>query len=365
MPEVHEVNQIETLAGYRLLWKSLLLQTDGATFFHSLDWLEGCLDLLGSGRRLRVMIVSAAGRRIGILPLVVRTERTRLGPIRVLTYPLGHGAAFFGPIGPNPTATLLAGLKHVHSTRRDWDLLDLRGVDAAGLDRGRTPRAMQWAGFRPRRQGWTQTAVIRIRGSWQAYWQARPRPWRRRVNRRRRRLAERGRLTHVRHRPQGEACGDADPRWDLYDACLTLARQDRQEPGAALGHRDVRRHLRAVHSAAVKAGSLDLNLLLVGGEPAAFTYNCHYLGNVCTFGTGCHPALAAAEPQAVLQQMVLNDGCNRGDCCYDLGAGSAATESPWQTSAVTTYRYTHYPAMALRAQALRLKGWCRDRSVRR
>ena len=90
-----------------------------------------------------MLVVRADEQPLGILPLVVRSESTRVGRVRTLTYPLHDWATFYGPIGPNPTATLLAGLHHVHQTRRDWDLLDLRWVDLDGCDRGRTERAMR------------------------------------------------------------------------------------------------------------------------------------------------------------------------------------------------------------------------------
>ena len=146
MPSVEEINDIRDLAGYRLLWNSLLPQTGNATFFHSLDWLGVYWKHYGGNQKLRTLIVSAADRPIGIVPLVIRREQTRVGPVRTLTFPLHNWGTFYGPLGPNPTATLLAGLNHVRQTRRDWDLFDLRWVDKVGYDFGRTQRVMEFAG---------------------------------------------------------------------------------------------------------------------------------------------------------------------------------------------------------------------------
>ena len=85
MSDVEEINDVRDLAGYRLLWNSLLPQTGNATFFHSLDWLEAYWRHYGGNQKLRALIVSAADRPIGILPLVVRQEGTRVGPVRTLT----------------------------------------------------------------------------------------------------------------------------------------------------------------------------------------------------------------------------------------------------------------------------------------
>ena len=108
MSHVEEINDIFQLEGYRLLWNALLPQTRNATFFQSFDWLKVYWEHFGVGQRLRVLVVCSEGRPIGILPLVVRREKSRVGPIRVLTYPLHDWGTFYGPIGPNPTATLIA-----------------------------------------------------------------------------------------------------------------------------------------------------------------------------------------------------------------------------------------------------------------
>ncbi len=142
MTRVVEINDLESLAGYRLLWNMLLQQTPVASFFQSLDWLEAYWRHFGHDQRLRVLVVHAAGDPVGILPLVVRREPMRLGSVRVLTYPLHDWGSFYGPIGPNPTATLIAGLGHVRRTRADWDLLDLRWVDACATPDARSGR---WA----------------------------------------------------------------------------------------------------------------------------------------------------------------------------------------------------------------------------
>jgi CelD/BcsL family acetyltransferase involved in cellulose biosynthesis len=364
MSSVEEINNLPDLARCRLLWNSLCPGTPNATFLHTLDWLEVYWRHYGSGQKLRALIVSAAGKAIGILPLVVQTESTRLGPVRILTYPLHGWGTVYGPIGPNPTATLLAGLRHVRRTRRDWDLLDLRWVDKTGSDRGRTRRAMELAGFRPREQAWARAAMVEMSGSWEAYWKGRTKKWRHNVRRLHRRLAEQGKLRHIRYRPEGEARGDGDPRWDLYDACVQLSQkswQNSSQSGTTLCHPSVARYLRETHAVAAKRGALDLNLLLLDGTPAAFVYNYHCRGSVYALRVGFDPRLRAFGPGTVLQQMVFKGSFRRGDHLYDLGVGSLDYKRNWQTSTVTSYRYTHFPATDPRAQLLRVKRWFQDR----
>jgi CelD/BcsL family acetyltransferase involved in cellulose biosynthesis len=364
MIEVREINQIEALSELRTAWQTLLAQTQGASFFHSLDWLECYWKHFSAGQRLRVLVAIEDRQPIGIMPLAVRTESTRVGRLRTLTYPLQNWATFFGPIGPNPTATLVAGLRHVRQTPRDWDVLDLRWVDVDGADRGRTERAMAQTGFRPYGQKWDWTALVELPENWQTYWQGRKAKFRRNVDRLQRRMAEQGKVELVRYRPGPGGGGQVDPRWDLYDACVALAQRSWQgESGdrTNLCHAEVGGFLRDAHAAAARLGAADLNLLYFNDQPAAFMYLYRGQTTVCGLRRGFDPQFKHLGPGLVLQKMMLEDGHRRGDRRYDLGTGSHETKQAWRTQLRASYRFTFFPAMALRAQLLRWNRWLRKR----
>ncbi len=364
MIHIEEVNDHFELASYRLLWKSLLAQTRGATFFHSLDWLQTYWKHFGGSQRLRVLVVCSDRQPVGILPLVVRTESTRVGRIRVLTYPLHDWGTFFGPIGPNTTATLTAGLRHIRQTPRDWDMIDLRWVDQEGHDRGRTQRAMKLAGFHACKQGWDQAAVVDLNGTWDEYFRSHTQKWQCNVRRLQRRLAERGKVRLLRYRPQGAAEGDGDPRWDLYDTCVEIAQRSWQgssTTGTTLCHASVADYFRDAHAAAARTGSLDLNLLLLDETPVAFAYNYRHQGQVYGLRKGFDPAFSSLGPGTVLQSMMLEDSFRRGDRCFDMGAGYPEDKRNWETSIATSYRFTHFPITVARAQLLRVKRWFQER----
>lgn len=362
MADVIEIRQLERLPSYRLLWQALLGQTADATFFQSLDWLEAFWRH-HQEQRFRVLLVESGGQPIGIVPLVVVTEKTRMGPVRFLTYPLQDWGSFYGPIGPNPTATLAAAMAYLRLARRDWDVLDLRWIDRDRTDRGRTKQAMRSAGFRPQEQPWMRSAFVDLPKDWRDYWQSRGKHWRVNLDRCRRRLEAEGRVTYLRHRPEGIALGDADPRWDLYDQCVAVARrswQSRSAGGNTLCSAEVSAFLRTAHAAAARAGAVDLNLLLVDGRPAAFAYNYHRQGRVFGLRKGFDPSFREHSPGIVLDRLMFEDSVRRGDVQYDLGVGSLEAKRPWITGQATSYRVSHFPAMAARAQVLRLKRWYQD-----
>lgn len=368
MSSVIEINDVDRLAGYRLVWNSLLPQTPGASFFQSLDWLEVYWRHFGAAQRLRVLIVYSAGQPIGILPLTIRTEPSRLGNLRTLTYPLDDWGAFFGPIGPNLTATLLAGLGHIRRTARDWDLIDLRWIDELGVDRGRTRRVLELEKFPARGSCMPESMQVDLSNDWDTYWASRTSKWRNNVRRSEKKLAALGPIEHVRYRPAGAACGDGDPRWDLYDACEELARRSWQgssQDGNTLTHATVRPFLRDAHAAAAKAGTADINLLLSAGRPVAFSYAYQYRGSVFGLRTGYDPALGSCGAGTVLQARMIADSFSRGDHTYDLGADYHDCKRYWQTHLRPVYRYTHFPSDDARMQLLGAKRWLSNKWKRR
>jgi CelD/BcsL family acetyltransferase involved in cellulose biosynthesis len=360
MTDVCEINTIEKLGEYRQVWRALLEQTAWANFFQSLDWLEVYWRHFDEGQTLRVLVVSSDGRPMGILPLVVLTEHTKVGPLRVLTYPLHNWGSYYGPIGPEPRETLVAGLQYILASRHDWDMIELRWSGIGASDREQTESAMRTVGLQAYRTVWDQTAVIDLPDSWDTYWASRTKKWRCSVNRWQRRLADCGEVSYLRYRPRGESHGEGDPRWDLYDACEELARRSWQgssTSGTTLSHESVRPFLRDVHAAAARVGAVDLNLLLLNGRPLAFAYNYQWRGSVYGLRMGYDAEVSRQGPGNVLFAWAIRDSIERGDYFHDMGVGSLDIKRHFLTRVVPVLRYSHYPVSVPRTQVLRLKRW--------
>ncbi len=364
MASVIEINDIRDLAQIQMAWKALLSRTSGATFFQTQEWLELYWQHFGEGQKLRVLVVTACGKPIGIVPLCVREERFRVGNLRVLNYPLHNWGTWFGPIGPNPAATMFMAMRHLHATSADWDLLELRWTSAVRSDRGRTFRAMASAGFRPQKAHYDTTAVVDLTIGKEAYWQGRTSHWRNNLSRDQKRLSRLGDWEYIRHRPLGAAHGDGDPRWDLYDGCCEAARQSWQgqhESGTTLTSAPVASFLRQAHQVAARLGMLDMNLLLLDGQPAAFAYNYHYDGRIQGLRAGFDARLTRVGPGSVLLWQALEDSFRRGDSEYDLGTGGQAYKARVATGTISSYRFTHYRRLGVRSQGVRIARWLKSR----
>ena len=355
---VAEINDIRELAELRPLWRFLLKRTRDASFLQSQEWLEAYWQHFGEGQKLRVLLVSQDGETDGIVPLVVRNERTRFGTLRYLTYPLDHWGSFYGPIGPNPGSTLTEALRHIRKRRRDWDVLELRWVRDNEADASAAERALRAAAYHAEKQPWAQTSLITVSGTFEDYWSERSRDLRSECERYERRLSNTGQVTWVRHRPLGENAEDTDPRWDLYEQCEQITQRNwigTSANGEPVTNPSALAFLRTVHERACRAGAVDVNLLLVNGNPVAFDYGYHYQGCVNVVRTAFDASVEGVE--AVLMGRWIRDSYEREDNVIDLGPGLTLCKQPWQTAVATSCRLTSFSGTAVRAQRLHFDNW--------
>lgn len=356
---VRELNAIEDLAPFRQAWRALLAQTPEASFFQSLEWLEAYWRHFGADKKLRALVVADDRELIGILPLVVTREETRVGKVRVLTYPLHDWGDSYAPVGPRPEAVLAAGLDHIRRTRRDWDLLELRWLPGQGQAEI-AQKAFRAAGLQSYKTTWYETAVIDLAGTWEQYLASHTNKWRNNLRRWERRINQLGHVRYLRFRPGGTAAGDDDPRWDLYETCEELARRSWQgssQTGTTLSHPAVRPFLRDAHQAAARLGAVDLNLLYLDERPLAFAYNYHWQGRLFGLRLGYDGDLVHDGAGNYLHASAIRDSFARGDRLYDLGPGSLQIKRRFLTRLIPIWRLSHFAWTSPRAQLLRLKRW--------
>src|SRR5580698_1871286 len=97
MITVSEYNDAAGIAEIRELWRELWWKTPRASFFQSVDWFETSMRRRGGNDRIRVLVVAAAGRPIGIVPLVIKRVPSRIGRLRVLTDSPDDRGFFYEP----------------------------------------------------------------------------------------------------------------------------------------------------------------------------------------------------------------------------------------------------------------------------
>ncbi|MCA8989235.1 MAG: hypothetical protein KDA78_16425, partial [Planctomycetaceae bacterium] len=171
MFQVVAIESLDELKTYRHSWNELWGRTRQRSFQMTFEWFETYWtnNAHAQEREMKVLVVALGGKVIGILPLVRKRVSTRLGELRVLTYPLDGEGCWYGPIGPNSAATLAAGLRYLSQNLSDWDLLDLPYIDRDRLDLGRTSTAARNLGWSPVERVWNSVSTIRFPEGMEAF----------------------------------------------------------------------------------------------------------------------------------------------------------------------------------------------------
>jgi len=355
-----EVNEIDHLLSYRDEWARLLAETPDACFFQTLDWLAIYWRHFGRDQRLRTLMAYDDDRLVGILPLAVKPTATRGGAMRMLGYPLDGWGTRYGAIGVNMRAILSAGLRHIETTDRDWDVLEL---DWTPLDRhAEVIAAFDDVRVQPQIVSGADISLVDLSRGWDDYWMIRHEKHRSNIRRAEKKLATLGTVEVLHYRPCDSGRpglgGVPDPRWDLYEMCEQIAGQSWQgasATGTTLTNSRVRRFLREVHEAATRLGAVSMHLLSVGGEPVAFSYNYAFQGTEFGLRMGYNLRFKDANPGTVLLHRMMQDVFASEQRQLDLGEGDSSYKHAWRTDVTPSYRFCHYAKTSLRGQALRWK----------
>jgi CelD/BcsL family acetyltransferase involved in cellulose biosynthesis len=359
MITVREINDPAELPDLRQTWDELHARTPEASFLHSWAWFAIYWKHFGAGKGLRVLVVEDGGRAIGIVPLLVRIAKWS-EPVRILTYPLDENewVNYSLSIGPDSLTVLTAALEHIRLTPRDWHILELSRVDVE-TDQGRTKTALENAGLSAICEVQFPRAVINLAetGTWEDYLATRGSKRRTELRSKEKRLARRGKVSFVRYRPLPADNGQADYRWDLYDACEAVAEASWQgnSQGNMLNKDKFREFYRDCHRAAVEQGAADLCVLYVDNQPVGFQYAYQSRGMVVGVKTAYDRAFAAEGAGNVLVARTVADSFERGDKVFGMGSSRQEYKRLWQTQTLARVNYVHFPPGALVAQVIRAK----------
>jgi len=368
MITVAEINDIDRLDHFRLTWRALLGKTKGATFAHSPEWLEQYWSHFGKDLKLRVLLVTLRNKIIGIVPLVVKPVSTPLGTLRVLTYPLDSWGTFYGQIGGNPAATMVSALRHIRSSRRDWDLIDLRYIDQEGHDHRRTSNALKSVGYQGSPAVWRQLSMVNTSDtSWIEYLASRSPETRRRIEEADKLTANGGHVSFYRSRLEDPLAPGWNPRWDLWSQFERMNFQSGNNTLIAGGEYSLKRKLaflRDIHGPAARSGMARIDALFVNHNVIAFAYGLQHAAGTDYLALGHAPA-AAPETITTLISEMIQQSIQDGEQALNLGLIGLPSVSIWRNEIQNSYRCSHFPISVPRAQLLRLNRWMQQPAPQR
>jgi CelD/BcsL family acetyltransferase involved in cellulose biosynthesis len=340
-----EVNDVAHLDRYGRVWEQAFGATPSANFFQSLDWLRLSWPQFPRWQRLRALVSSSGDP--WVVPFCVREERFKVGPLRLLTFPLNDWSGEFTPLGSAPATALTRGLEHAFATPRDWDLIDLRWTDEDFLPAA--VEAFTAVGVDPQVEVRMERPVV-VFTPGEAYEDRLSTKLRQNLRRSRKQLEAMGRLTIEHFRP---LAGD-DPRVDLFEACSRVGKESWQHHEKAGFTSDpVRELMHGIHHAAAALGQLTLTAIRLDAIPIAFVYGFHVQGRTIAFRNGYDAQYVKTGVGALaLHEWLLHCEAS-GDRIIDLGPGTYEYKARAATALQKTYSVMHYSRYGVRSQLMR------------
>lgn len=360
MITVAEINDIDRLDNFRLAWHSLLGKTKGVTFAHSPEWLEQYWDHFGSELKLRVLLITLGNKIIGIVPLVVKPVPTKMGTMRVLTNPLDGWGAYYGQIGSNPAATMVTAMRHLHSSKRDWDLIDFRYIDQDGHDHKRTSNAFKAVGLQGSQAVWQQLPLVNTHDTnWTSFLESRSKQTQQRIATAEQIVAEAGQNIFYRSRMEDPSTPGWSPRWDLWNEFekMDFTFENRTTlAGGLYSQSEKLAFLKEIHAPAVRQGMARIDALFINHTMAVCAYGLQHAEGTDYLALG-HRSDVPQEAVTALISGMIQQSIHDGEPALNLALLDSKLAGEWKNQNKKSYRCSHFPVTVPRAQVLRINRW--------
>jgi CelD/BcsL family acetyltransferase involved in cellulose biosynthesis len=272
------------------------------------EWLRTWWECFGHGRQLRIVVARDGDRVTAIAPLM--TEAVRLYGLPIRKIDLIHNdhtprADFI--VTESPKESYRAIWDVLHSTRDDWDLLQLSRVVRGSALESSFSRLANEAGCATGVWTGDVSPYLDLTGTWDSYYRGLPGKFRQNLRNRLSRLTKLG-------EPRLEVLDDAEAITAARDDALRLEASGwKLESGTAIrSDSAVHRFYRRLAEHPSAAHWLRLMFLTVGGQRIATCYGSSYCNRLFLFKTGYDPAYATCSPFKLLTYFAVQEAYKEG-----------------------------------------------------
>ena len=313
-----KVEVIATPAAFAELkseWNALVSRSDDQVFYRH-EFLETWLNHFASGQWRILVLRDAAGGLVAALPMLLAWGDWHGLPLRQLRSAANLHSGRFDLIADNPQCASEAFLDHL-AVQSDWDVLILTELPSHGRASAMEAAARE-RGFPTGRWAAMRSPFLKLPASWDELEQQLSRRFRANLRRRRRALAERGRL-------RAERCSSS---LELVEAGIELERRGwKGRAGTAMAqdvatcgfYTDLARVMGARGDLALWALYLDQRLI-------AFQFGLEHQGTYALLKPAYDEALARFSPGQLLMAEVVRDAIDRRLTHFDF----LGEDMPWK-----------------------------------
>jgi CelD/BcsL family acetyltransferase involved in cellulose biosynthesis len=335
------LSTVDTREGFAPLhkeWDELRERSRATSPFLSHVWLEAWWNVY-SGARDRLCVVECraenTGRLIGLLPAYIRTSGHIIPARRLRLLGDAHvGSTRLSCIADEDTEADVwdALADHLLAIRNEWDVLELRGVEAEDGFCAHLVHRFGEEKHRVRQLATDYSPTIVLPDSWDDFMLTLSKEWRRKVRKYRQNMEGLG-VVKV------ECIEDPDMVPAALGDVARLFEQSmrrKYDPEFAASDRYVR-FITSVTEPFLALGLLRLIFLKVGERRVAFVYQLRHGDTMSGYQTGFETSLAPLGAGMALFSYAIEDAIEQGCRMCDFGPGLSNYKLRWKHSHIQEY----------------------------
>jgi len=328
------IRAIDKVASVREDWDDLAQRCPDAFAFQTFEWALSWWSTFGADAQPLILTVRAGTRLVGLAPLMV-LDRGMLGRSRrVIQFMASHYGDFLNILlDPEFPLALEQIMGYLYSLDSEWDLIYMTDVSSESLLVG---EAAKWFG------GGRFKTVFKPLYVAPTYCVGDPQQDRRILRKQHERRARKalqraGKMEKITCQTVEEGLG----RLEQFFACH-VARWENTDTPSEYRDPQQREHMRAVVRLLLPAGYLKIWVLLLDGEPLAFSFVVEFGKKLVLYRLAYDLAYAKLSPGAVLNMMMFEYAITNHLTEVCLGVGDEGYKKRFSNAARQTYEMRIY-----------------------
>lgn len=320
--KIVEITDEQGFADLAADWSALLDAHEAATAHSTFPWLHLWWQYYGGDRELLILAARDGDRTVGIAPLTIATSSAAKGlaDLRTISF-LGQGSSDYGDfiVPARHDEICAAFVDHLLAIGKRWDRIDLREIraDSPNLEAFRTAAIQR--SLNCESQESSTCLQVMITADWDEYFGRVRAKFRSDIRRRLAKLEQIGPVSLERH----AACDDA-----LWRDLLAINEKHFDEKNKQDLFKNLD-YLQEVTARLGELGMLDIAVLKVGSEIAAYNIGLRYRGVVSHWRVGFQPDLYKFAPGRLLIRFLLEECHADGTVCFDFMRGAEDYKKAW------------------------------------
>ena len=305
---VEVIDDFQRFVDLESAWNDTVNRANLPHPFLTHEWLRTWWECFGHGRQLHVIVVRDRNHITAIAPLMTESVRLYGLPIRKVDFIHNdHTPRADFIVADSPKESYRAIWETLHSTRENWDLLQLSRVVRGSATESVLSRFANEAGCATGIWTGDVSPYLDLTGTWDSYYRGLPGKFRQNLRNRLSRLLKLG-----------------DPRLEVFEdaSAIAAARDDalrleasgwKLDSGTAIrSDSAVHRFYARLAERATDAGWLRLMFLTVGDQRIATSYGSRYRNRLFLFKTGYDPGYAMCSPFKLLTYFAIQNAYREG-----------------------------------------------------